>query len=138
MTSHIGKGPPWRYVPPNPAGGGLAGVVDDIFAPYLPRRRATRSIECGVGALGRDFEARVDYTYTPPCKGYTPPGDRQIDPDEPGACEIEAVYLLGVDGVPFPSPVEIAWTELDPDAIDALEAACVDDAQAAKEVGDEP
>lgn len=137
MTSHIGKGPPWRYVQPSPVGSGFTGAVDDIFAPHLPRRRATRSIECGVGALGRDFEARVDYTYTPPCKGYTPPGDRQIDPDEPGFCEIEAVYLLGVDCVRFPTPVGIDWTELDPDAIDALEAACVDDAQAVKEVGDE-
>ena len=104
-----------------------AAAILGIAPTHRPSRGAYET-GTSISGLGTYWEVIITYNASPGGKGYTPPGDRQIDPDYGPEIEIVSVeltaYYDGSKMVTMPSPLLIDWAELDAERQCAIEDTC--------------
>lgn len=87
--------------------------------------------ETSINLGGIDWECRITFDGTPPCKGRRLRGERYpMEPDTPAEVNVCTVQLTHFDNgrkmVQLPELVAIDWNELDQSQIDHIEQVAAD------------
>lgn len=89
-------------------------------------------VETSINMGGIDWEARITYDGTPPCKGRRLRGERwPMEPDTSAEVNVCTVQLTHFDNgrkmVALPELVTIDYNELDSSQMNHIEQTCADD-----------